>query len=131
MESDTSRFDIKDWPIVRENVRRDMMMYLYETLEYGMNPRNRYEMKLLIWHLENEGYTPYMRNDCGNNPYTMFYFTGKGTTDRSSWRVDVGYNSTFMFEGVVFTFKLMGRTLFKQRFTINEDNTLRLYHLSF
>lgn len=130
MGSDTSRFNVKDWPIVRESVRCDMMAYLYEILGYDMSPRDRYELRLLVWHLESEGYTPYMRNDCTGKPYSVFYFMDK-MGDESPWRIDVEYDTTFMFEGVVFTFKLMGCVLFRQRFTINEDGTLKLYHLSF
>lgn len=130
MESDTSKFNIKDWPIIRENIRRDMMAYLYEILDYGMNPFNKYELRLLVWYLESNGYTPHMMNEYTGKPYSAFYFMDKKGDD-SSWKVDVKYDSTFMFEGVVFMFKLMGRMLFKQRFTINEDNTLKLYHLSF
>lgn len=130
MESDTSRFDIKNWPIVRKNIKRDMMAYLYEILDYGMNPFNKYELRLLVWYLESEGYTPHMMNKYTNEPYSAFYFMDENGDD-SPWRIDVTYDSTFMFEGVTFTFKLMGRMLFKQRFIINEDNTLKLYHLSF
>lgn len=130
MESDTSRFDIKDWPIVRRNVKRNMMTYLHEILDYGMSPFNKYELRLLVWHLENEGYTPQITNDCADETYGIFHFMNK-RGDVSPWKIGIGYDSTFMFEGVTFTFKLMGCMLFKQRFIINEDNTLKLCHLSF
>lgn len=130
MGSDTSKFNIKDWPIVRKSVKHDMMVYLHEILNYGMNPFNKYELRLLIWHLESEGYAPQMINDCADETYSVFHFMNK-RGDMSPWKIGIGYDSTFMFEGVVFTFKLMGRMVFKQRFTINEDCTLKLYHLSF
>ena len=127
MESDTSKFNVKDWLVVRENVKRDMVTYLYEILEHGMNPFNKYELRLLVWYLESNGYTPHMMNEYSDKPYSVFYFMDKNR-DNSPWKVDVKYDSTLIFEGVTFTFKLMGRMLFKQRFAINEDNTLKLYH---
>lgn len=130
MESDTLEFNIKDWPIVMKNVKRDMMTYLHEILDYGMNPFNKYELRLLVWYLESNGYTPHMMNEYSGKPDSAFYFMDKNGDD-SPWKVDVKYDSIFIFEGVTFTFKLMGRILFEQRFTINEDCTLKLYHLSF
>lgn len=130
MESDTSRFNLKDWPIVRKNIKHNMMTYLYEILNHSMNPFNKYELRLLVWYLENNGYTSHMMNEYNDKPYSAFYFMDKNGDD-SPWKVNVKYDSTFMFEGVVFTFKLMNCMLFKQRFIINEDNTLKLYHLSF
>lgn len=130
MESDTSRFDLKDWPIVRRNVKHDMVTYLHEMLDSDMSLRNKYELRLLVWYIENEGYAIHMKNECSGKPYSVFDFMNENGK-KSPWGIHIKYDATFLFEGVVFTFKLMGRMLFKQRFTINQDNTLKLYHLSF
>ena len=130
MESGTLKFNIENWPIIRRNVKRNMTTYLHDILDYDMSPRDMYELRLLVWYLENEACVTHMMNECSGKPSSVFDFIDK-SGDKSPWSIHVKYDYTFMFEGIVFIFKLMGSLLFRQRFTINEDNTLKLYHLSF